>query len=503
MKRLLIIPVFFLILLNLSYSGYTTPGTGRSWTLDSLVAYSGGTITFGSGAYLLNGDSLIVSRTDTLKIFTNIRLNFNSLSILYVKGTLIINPPDSVKFSVADTTLRFKGMVLDSANSSVLRKLIFEYANCINILDCSTLIDSCTLRNNYYYATGMKSGVISLFRSNAIISNCKIFNNIRAAIVGGANIANYQTIINNLFYGNNISNYNTPQINLGSGGTSPIIIRNNYILRASTNSGAIAFLPTGGIPSLIIENNIIKNNRYGIALLAGSINAIINNNIIDSNNIQGSPSLGGSGLNFAGGWTTSSVICTKNTIRWNLWGVTIQNTAKPNLGNLSNSDTTDDGLNTIYGNGNTGAIYDLYNNTPDSIKAENNYWGTTIIDSVEAHIFHKPDSSALGFVDYIPISTITGIGNTQIRIDSYEMLEVFPNPYNPSVTIKFNIHTPGFVKMRVYDMLGREVHSILNENLQSGTYERNWNSANLASGIYIISLVTQERTFAKRIAVIK
>jgi hypothetical protein len=502
MQRLLVILIFLFILSGINYANYTSPGAGKSWTLDSLVAFSGGSVSYSSGSYFLN-DTLYISKTDTLKILYNARLNFAHFSFLYIKGTIIINPPDSVKFTVADTTLRYIGVVLDSANSSVLKKLVFEYANCINILDCSPLIDSCTLRNNYYYANSLKSGVISLFRSNATISNCKIFNNIRAAIVGGANIANSPTIINNLFYGNNISNYNTSQINLGAGGSAPIIIRNNSILRASTNSGAIAFLPVGGVPSLIIENNIIKNNRYGIALLAGGINAIINNNIIDSNNTQGSPNLGGSGLNFAGGWTTSSVICSKNTIRWNLWGITIQNTAKPNFGNLSNSDTTDNGLNKIYGNMNTGKVYDLYNNTPDSIKAENNYWGTANLDSIETHIFHKPDSSTLGFVDYLPISTISNIRNNQTQIDSYEMLEVFPNPYNPSITIKFYINNPGFIKMRVYDLLGREVYTIINENLGKGTFERNWNSGGLASGIYIISLVTQEHTFAKRIAVIK
>jgi hypothetical protein len=152
---------------------------------------------------------------------------------------------------------------------------------------------------------------------------------------------------------------------------------------------------------------------------------------------------------------------------------------------------------------NTGKVYDLYNNTPDSIKAENNYWGTANLDSIETHIFHKPDSSTLGFVDYLPISTISNIRNNQTQIDSYEMLEVFPNPYNPSITIIFYINNPGFIKMRVYDLLGREVYTIINENLGKGRFERNWNSGGLASGIYIISLVTQEHTFAKRIAVIK
>ncbi|MEO8665980.1 MAG: hypothetical protein ABI462_10825, partial [Ignavibacteria bacterium] len=108
---------------------------------------------------------------------------------------------------------------------------------------------------------------------------------------------------------------------------------------------------------------------------------------------------------FNGGTTQKSVV-TRNIIRGNLWGITIQGTAKPNMGDLTSADTSDMGLNQIYDNSNTGQIYDLYNNTIDSIKAENNYWGTTILDSVEAHIFHKTDDPALGFVDYIPIKSL-------------------------------------------------------------------------------------------------
>ena len=475
--------------------------------LTVLVANSGGAVTYTGGIYYFIEDSITISKSDTLKILVNATVKFPSLGYLYMKGTLLINPPDSVKFTAADTTLYYKGITLDSSYASSLKKLIFEYANCINLMDCSPLIDNCKIRNNLYYATGMKRGAISLFRSNATISNCIITRSVNAAIVGGANIPNSPSIINNLIYDNNTANYNTSQINLGAGAPQTLIIRGNQILRASTNSGAIAFLPTGGVPSMIIENNIIKYNRYGIALLAGGINAYINNNIIDSNNTQGSPSLGGSGLNFAGGWTTSSVICTRNTIRWNLWGVTIQNTAKPNLGNLTSPDTTDKGLNIIYGNGNSGRIYDLFNNTlasaNDTIRAENNYWGTSNIDTIESHIMHQTDSTVLGFVDYLPIRTTTSIGNPVVKVDGYEFLDLYPNPFNPEVTIKFRIKNDGFTRIRIYDLLGREVMQLANEYMKAGEYERNWISKGLASSVYIVRLETPSNRFSKKVAVLK
>jgi len=506
-KKLVIIAFLLLVITGISSAEFVSPNTGRSWTLDSLVANSGGAVTFSGGIYYFVEDSITIAKSDTLKILVNATVKFPSLGYLYVKGTLLINPPDSVKFTAADTTLYYKGITLDSANASSLRKLIFEYANCINIMDCSPLIDYCNIRNNLYYAAGMKRGAISLFRSNTTISNSKISRSVNAAIVGGANIPNSPIIINNILFDNNTANYNTSQINLGSGAPQTLIIRGNQILRSSTNSGAIAFLPTGGVPSMIIENNIIKNNRYGIALLAGGIYAYINNNIIDSNNTQGSPTLGGSGLNFAGGWTTSSVICTRNTIRWNLWGVTIQNTAKPNFGNLNSIDTTDIGLNKIYGNVNNGKVFDLFNNTlasaNDTIRAENNFWGTANIDSIDSHIFHQADSTVLGWVDHLPIRTTTGIVNPVVKVDGYEFLDLYPNPFNPEVTIKFRIKNDGYTRIRIYDLLGREVMQIANEYMKAGEYERNWISKGLASSVYIVRLETSLSSYSKRIAVVK
>jgi hypothetical protein len=164
-------------------------------------------------------------------------------------------------------------------------------------------------------------------------------------------------------------------------------------------------------------------------------------------------------------------------------------------------------MNTIYGNGNSGNVYDLYNNTlytaTDTIKAENNYWGTYNLDTIESHIYHHADSSTLGVVDYLPLRTLTGIINPVVKIDGYEFLDLYPNPFNPEVTIKFRIKNDGFTRIRIYDLLGREVMQIANEYLRAGEYERNWISKGLASSVYIVRLETSLNTYAKRIAVVK
>ena len=402
MKKILLF--LFLLLFTNSYSNYSTPGTGVTWDLDSLVAFSGGNVTLSGSDYMVN-DTIIITAGDTVKVLTNSTMKFSTAVFIDIFGVLIIDPADSVLITAQDTTLKYLGLKFeDFSDGSMLRKVIMEYGNSIRMLDCNILIDSCIIRYNTLNSS-FASGAISFFRSNSIVSNCTIFRNRRAAIVSGANIASSPQILNNLIYENDVDNANVPQINFGATGVDPMIIKGNTIIGLFTNSGGISFLPVGSIPKAIIEDNIIKHNRYGIAIAGGSSSFYINNNIIDSNNIQGDPALGGSGINFNGSATQNSIV-TRNIIRGNLWGITIQGTANPNMGNLTSADTSDIGLNEIYNNGNSGSIFDLYNNTVNPIFAENNYWGTGNSDSVEAHIFHNPDNPSLGIVDYLPLRSI-------------------------------------------------------------------------------------------------
>jgi hypothetical protein len=397
--------LFFLFTATTALANFNTPGTGVSWNLDSLVANSDGLVTFSAGEYFVN-DTIRISLNDTLYINDNAIVKFAPLTFLSVRGTLLINPPDNVTFTAQDLVPGYFGVRIDTTNSSVVRKLTFEYATSFRLNDCTILIDSCIFRyNNHQTATTFGNGAVSLFRAKPVITNSLFFENKRAAIQGGSNIANAPTIIGNTFMGNNTTNQNVPQINMGATGTDTVFILNNKILRASTNSGGIGFLPLGDVRT-VISGNVIMNNRYGMTFNGGSnINALISYNQIDSNNTQNNPTLGGSGIAFTGGSSTSqqNSIVTGNLIRWNLWGVTIQGRSRPNLGNILNADTTDDGKNYFLENTNDQTPFiDLYNNSIDTIYAQNNHWGTEDTSEVELRIFHFPDNNALGPVIYLP-----------------------------------------------------------------------------------------------------
>ncbi|MCU0372106.1 MAG: T9SS type A sorting domain-containing protein [Ignavibacteria bacterium] len=91
------------------------------------------------------------------------------------------------------------------------------------------------------------------------------------------------------------------------------------------------------------------------------------------------------------------------------------------------------------------------------------------------------------YIDDIKISaysSLTGIekgGETPVK---YALEQNYPNPFNPSTTINFSIPKQGFVNLTVYDMLGREVKTLVNSNMTQGNYAVVFESSNLASGIY-------------------
>ena len=492
MKTLTIVFLFLVLFISKSFAVYNTPGTNVRWNLDDLVVNSGGAVTFSAGVYTFN-DSIKVQKGDTLYITTNATIKIAANEVFIVSGVLLVNPPTGLLVTALDTNNRYTGIRLDSTNATVIRKMTLEYASGgLKITDCSPMIDSCIFQKNNT-VTAFNNGTLATFRTTATIRNCKFLNNQRAAIQGGANIANAPRILNCYFLGNNILNGNVPQINMGATGTDTIKIVNCQILRASTNSGGIGFLPTSRC-NVFINGNVIKNNRYGILLQGdSSINAIVSYNQIDSNNTNNNFASSGSGIAFYGGaeGNYQKTIVTGNQIRWNPWGITIQGRPKPNLGNINNTDTTDNGKNYFINNFARGI--DLFNTTPDSIYAQNNYWNTIDPDSVEMKIFHKPDTTAnYGLVIFTPFMGPSSAGNEYTTLPAkYSLEQNYPNPFNPVTKIEYSLPFESKVEIKIYDMMGREVMTLENSVRIAGYHTILFNGANLASGVYFYSIIAE------------
>ena len=84
------------------------------------------------------------------------------------------------------------------------------------------------------------------------------------------------------------------------------------------------------------------------------------------------------------------------------------------------------------------------------------------------------------------VNGTTGISsnlNTELP-GKYSLSQNYPNPFNPVTNLEFGIPKLGFVSLKIYDVLGKEVATLVNENLSPGTYKYSFNASNLSSGIY-------------------
>ena len=103
-----------------------------------------------------------------------------------------------------------------------------------------------------------------------------------------------------------------------------------------------------------------------------------------------------------------------------------------------------------------------------------------------------------------PLNELIGIKPiSEHEPSSYKLSQNYPNPFNPTTKLKFEIPKSGFVKLSVYDALGKKTETLVNEYLQSGVYEISFNADNYTSGVYFYRIETPEFTESKKMVLIR
>jgi hypothetical protein len=100
-------------------------------------------------------------------------------------------------------------------------------------------------------------------------------------------------------------------------------------------------------------------------------------------------------------------------------------------------------------------------------------------------------------VTAVPESYAEGIPK-EIRLD-----QNYPNPFNPSTTISFSLPSRSVVSLKVFDLLGREVATIVQEDLSPGSYSRLWHADGLATGVYFCRLQAGSFTQTKKLVFLR
>jgi|GEM_PF-174654 Zn-dependent M28 family amino/carboxypeptidase len=107
-------------------------------------------------------------------------------------------------------------------------------------------------------------------------------------------------------------------------------------------------------------------------------------------------------------------------------------------------------------------------------------------------------------LDYLPDSTFVVVSeNAQIVPEGISLEQNFPNPFNPKTNFRFQISDFGYVTLNVYDVLGKEIATVINDFLQAGLYSVVWDASEVPSGVYFYQLKTEKEQLMKKLLLLK
>ncbi|MBK7632273.1 MAG: T9SS type A sorting domain-containing protein [Ignavibacteriales bacterium] len=104
---------------------------------------------------------------------------------------------------------------------------------------------------------------------------------------------------------------------------------------------------------------------------------------------------------------------------------------------------------------------------------------------------------------YYNLFTTDIAGEKEILPIEYSLSQNYPNPFNPSTKLSYSITQPSIVSLKVYDVLGTEIETLVNEEKPVGVHELTWNAANLPSGVYFYRFQAGDFVQTKKMILLK
>ncbi len=133
----------------------------------------------------------------------------------------------------------------------------------------------------------------------------------------------------------------------------------------------------------------------------------------------------------------------------------------------------------------------VYNDWVNVIKADN---------SIPRNIYFGTRFGIMKITDTITVS----VEETTSEVpNQFNLFQNHPNPFNPFTTIRFQIPQSGFVTLKVYDILGKEIATLVNEEKHTGRYEVKFDASDLASGVYIYKIQVNDYVSPKKMILLK
>jgi Secretion system C-terminal sorting domain len=106
-------------------------------------------------------------------------------------------------------------------------------------------------------------------------------------------------------------------------------------------------------------------------------------------------------------------------------------------------------------------------------------------------------------IDAVYYNSITDVEDKLEGVTTYSLEQNYPNPFNPSTSINFGLSKSGMVSLKVFNILGEEVATLINKTMLAGNYEQLFNASNLPSGLYIYQIKTGTFSKSKKMMLLK
>jgi hypothetical protein len=148
----------------------------------------------------------------------------------------------------------------------------------------------------------------------------------------------------------------------------------------------------------------------------------------------------------------------------------------------------------------TGGIYDVNNLAPGSYNMICDRFGYR--SATRSVLLSSNDIDTINF--YLVGIEVIGIEPNGNNVPSaFNLEQNYPNPFNPVTNIKLDVPKSANVKVSVFDMLGREIEVLVNEQLNAGSYKVSWNASKYSSGVYFYKIFTSDYTATKKMMLVK
>jgi len=139
--------------------------------------------------------------------------------------------------------------------------------------------------------------------------------------------------------------------------------------------------------------------------------------------------------------------------------------------------------------------------TPGSPTPDNTIITISIVDTSGSG--ESGTIGSMAYVDYLSFTGPTDVEQISGLPNNFKLSQNYPNPFNPSTKIEYSIPEQSYVELKVYDVLGNEVATLVKEEQPAGTYRADFNGKELSSGLYIAQLTASNFTQTIKMSLLK